>query len=158
MCDNCVLKFDHHCPWIGNCVGLRNYRFFLFYVFWQIGVAMFLFGISLWHIIKLAEDMASLANALSHTPGTVVVIVFSGLSVPSVLFLGCYHLRLVTHNVTTNEDIKSGPSAYSRGCLHNWLDTLFGVRVPSQLLSRELLRDGVHPSNRRLLNAVVTVQ
>ncbi|CAJ0959235.1 unnamed protein product, partial [Mesorhabditis belari] len=31
-CGFCVLKFDHHCPWINNCVHYGNYKSFLLYL------------------------------------------------------------------------------------------------------------------------------
>ncbi|KAF4696985.1 Palmitoyltransferase zdhhc14 [Perkinsus olseni] len=32
VCDNCVLGFDHHCVFLNNCIGGRNYPFFMVFV------------------------------------------------------------------------------------------------------------------------------
>jgi hypothetical protein len=31
-CDVCVERFDHHCIWINNCVGVKNHKYFLFFL------------------------------------------------------------------------------------------------------------------------------
>lgn len=43
ICNVCVLRMDHHCPWIHNCVGHYNQRYFLLMIFYvMFGTGFFL--------------------------------------------------------------------------------------------------------------------
>ncbi|EAR82585.3 ankyrin repeat protein (macronuclear) [Tetrahymena thermophila SB210] len=41
-CQRCVIVYDHHCPWINNCVGANNYLWFSIFIFSTFFYALFI--------------------------------------------------------------------------------------------------------------------
>ena len=46
VCDRCVLVMDHHCPWVGGCIGYFNLPFFLRFLFFVLITSVVLFSLN----------------------------------------------------------------------------------------------------------------
>ena len=51
ICQKCIDEFDHHCFWVGNCIGKNNYDLFFCFLNLVIFNTLFNFGITSYYII-----------------------------------------------------------------------------------------------------------
>lgn len=136
-CNNCVRRFDHHCPWLGNDIGLRNYRSYFCFVSFATISEILVIAISVivvhWSTQHFREEhptegyAASIRRALNGPIAVNIVLVI--LAFLAMLFTGGltgFHVYLMMNNVTTAESFKkrnrnsAHPEDDYRGCQALW--------------------------------------
>ena len=143
-CDNCVQNFDHHCLWMGTCVGKRNYKYF-YYI------------LSLTTLCSLVQSISSIGyigNHFSHSDfksdnSKYIVISLAFVAFFDIMFIVFFlsklflvHTLLLTKGITFYEAIKKkffealNIKPYSRGSWKNMCYKLF-TKIPKSKLNLE---------------------
>ncbi|VDN55195.1 unnamed protein product [Dracunculus medinensis] len=135
VCGHCVLKFDHHCPWVNTCINYYNYKFFV--QFLGYGLLLCFWGIltDFQYFIGFWKKDLRLNNGFGNFQILFLFFV-AGMFAISLSCLFCYHLYLTAKNRSTLETFRPpifvygiDKNAYNLGIRKNFLQVFGGITV-----------------------------
>ncbi|DBA05283.1 TPA: hypothetical protein N0F65_007445 [Lagenidium giganteum] len=104
VCKTCIHMFDHHCPFIDNCVGRDNYVYF-------VGFA----GSLALDALVMEYVLYTYSSRFGIYAAVVLYMVFCFVLVVSTGYLFGLHVFLTARNLTTNELMNSHRYQHMRG-------------------------------------------
>lgn len=157
-CNTCVFHHDHHCVFLNNCVGARNYRYFLWFLLLASLSATYLATVSFVQLFsyRWRHTHTSFAAAAAAYPVSVLLAVVGLVAVVYPLMLLALHLFLTANNLSTREYLnyvratRHSPPAdryvnvYTQGLYRRnlWLNWVASPRMVPVVRSRDLYTVG----------------